>query len=176
MLVPDPPKFVYKDLGMTRIRDEIRLLEKGYVLVGWPGGGPNHREVTHLRTSSGKTRSKKGSVTTLPIAAIALVHEFGSPEDNLPARPVMAKTNRAYAKRLGPVMVKVVRDIYAGKLLPSTALKQLGVYWEGRIKAMFREGAFAPLRPATIAAKGSSKPLIDSGQLRQAVTSRVVGL
>jgi hypothetical protein len=176
MLIPETPKFVYKDLGMSRIRKEIELLGKGYVLVGWPGDGPTHREVTHTTSKSGRTRAKKGAHTSIPVAAIALVHEFGSPANNIPERPVMRKTNRAYSRALAFAMARVVRQIYAGKLLPSMALKQLGVFWEGRIKTTFREGFFAPLKPATIARKGSSKPLIDSGQLRQSVTSRVVGL
>lgn len=83
----------------------------------------------------------------------------------------MRQTNQRHSRELQSITAELLRRIYAGRILPSKALTQLGVFWEGKIKQTFRDGVFAPLRPATIARKGSSKPLIDSGQLRQSVTS-----
>lgn len=174
----DPRKlttFVYKDLGLARIKQELRALHRGHALVGWPGNGPKHREVTHFRQKNGNVGRRKAKVPgKVDIASLAIIHEFGSPKNNLPARPVMRQTNQRHSKALQGVTRRILVSIYEGRLLPTQALRQLGVFWEGKIKQTFRDGMFAPLRPATIAKKGSSKPLIDSGQLRQSVTSRVV--
>lgn len=152
-------EFVYKDLGLDRIRRDLAKLDHGRVVVGWPGNGPTH---------------DKGGMS---VASLAIVHEFGSPKNGIPSRPVMRQTNARFGKgplpRLGE---RLYKQILQGTTAPGTALKQLGVYWEGCIKRMFREGVFAPLKPATIRRKGSSKPLIDSGQLRASVTSKVEGL
>jgi hypothetical protein len=42
------------------------------------------------------------------------------------------------------------------------------------VQAYMVNGKFAPLKAKTIKRKGSSKPLIDTGQLRQSITYRVV--
>lgn len=166
---------VYRDLGLARITNDLRDLARGSVLVGWPGNGKKHREVTHVRAPSGKVTPRKAKTETpMDVARLALIHEFGSPKNNLPARPIMRQTNQKYGRSLPGIAARLTKDVIAGTRTPGQALARLGVYWEGRIKLMFREGIFRPLKPATIARKGSSKPLIDSGQLRQSVTSVVV--
>ena len=42
------------------------------------------------------------------------------------------------------------------------------------MKNTFTTGSFTPNKPATIKRKGSSRPLIDTGHLRQSITSKVV--
>ena len=167
----DTTTFVYRDLGKARIEHELRTLSHGAVFVGWPGQRTLHRPVNHIRGTIGGVRARPKPREPLDVARLAIIHEFGSPKNNLPARPVMRQTNQRHARELQPILAGMLRRIYAGRILPSKALAQLGVFWEGKIKQTFRDGVFAPLRPATIARKGSSKPLIDSGQLRQSVTS-----
>lgn len=58
------------------------------------------------------------------------------------------------------------------------ALKNLGILAEGVIQDAFKTGGFgtwAKLKPATIRRKKSDAILIDTAQLRQSITSRVVG-
>lgn len=147
------------------------------VMVGWPGDGPIHNEVEHMRSKTGKVM-KKANITKhsagMTVAQIMVIMENGSVAAGIPARPVMGQTNKKYRPILGELQAKFLKRIYDGTLTEEMALKQLGVFWEGRIKAMFREGNFVPLKAATIAAKGSSKPLIDTAQARNSVTSRVV--
>jgi hypothetical protein len=52
-------------------------------------------------------------------------------------------------------------------------LGRLGAYFVGDIKQRIARGILPPNSPATIARKGSSKPLIDTGQLRNSITSVV---
>lgn len=160
---------------MERIRTELRALQRGSVLVGWPGNSPRHREVIHTTGTNGKRRARKSKVESpMTVAALAVAHEYGIPARNLPSRPVMRQAAQMYSKSLEAFNRRLLLAIYSGAILPSRALAQLGVFWEGKLKQTFRTGTFTPLKRATILAKGSSKPLIDSGQLRGSVTSRVV--
>ena len=49
------------------------------------------------------------------------------------------------------------------------ALGQLGEMTKGDVQTEIRSGDFAPLKPATIKRKGSSRPLIDTGQMVQSI-------
>ena len=49
------------------------------------------------------------------------------------------------------------------------ALARTGQYIEGEIKRKIGSGPFTPNSPATIRKKKSSKPLIDTGHMRQSV-------
>ena len=51
----------------------------------------------------------------------------------------------------------------------SKALARTGQYIEGEIKRKIGSGPFTPNSPATIRKKKSSKPLIDTGHMRQSV-------
>ena len=172
--MPKDIEFKYTDMGMESISRNLEIFKRGTVLVGWPGNGPEHKVVEHNENKSGRVRVKVSKILSgISIAAIAMMHEFGIPSRNLPARPIMGQTNGKYGRVLPGAFRGMLLSVYKGEMSPETALKQLGVFWEGRIKVMFREGIFRPLKPATIAAKGSSMPLIDSGQLRNSVTSVV---
>jgi hypothetical protein len=50
------------------------------------------------------------------------------------------------------------------------ALGQMGNFLVGAVRKQIRNGHFVPLKPATIRRKGSSKPLIDTGQMMNGVT------
>lgn len=176
--MPADVSFKYKDLGMARIQRDLVALNRGRALVGWPGNGPKHKEVAHVTGKDGNTRAKKSKKDSpVDVATIAVIHEFGSPKNNIPSRPLMRQTAQVYGRTALPVVAKkLYRNVLAGTTSPAQAFRQLGVFWEGRLKRMFREGVFKPLKPATIARKGSSRPLIDSGQLRNSITSRTEGV
>ena len=45
---------------------------------------------------------------------------------------------------------------------------------EGAMKLKFTDGTLTPNAPSTIKKKGSSRPLIDTGQLRQSISNKVI--
>jgi phage gpG-like protein len=58
-------------------------------------------------------------------------------------------------------------------------LTRMGIACEKAIQEAFRSSGFGTWRenaPSTIQRKGSSAPLIDTGQLRRSITSKVVEL
>lgn len=48
-------------------------------------------------------------------------------------------------------------------------LKEIGIFQKDLIQEKITDGDFAPNAESTIRQKGSSKPLIDSGRMRQSV-------
>ena len=104
-----------------------------------------------------------------PVAMIAAVHEFGSPSQGIPERPflrVAVQRNRQKYVRLNRInLVKMLR----GQATVEQALGQLGEMAKGDVQTEIRSGDFAPLKPATIKRKGSSRPLIDTGQMVQSI-------
>lgn len=60
--------------------------------------------------------------------------------------------------------------IAEGRMTEEMALGRLGAVAVGKVKSEIAEGNFTPNAPSTVKAKGSSKPLVDSGQLRQSIS------
>jgi hypothetical protein len=61
-------------------------------------------------------------------------------------------------------------QVLRGRLTKDQAMEILGVKYVGLIQTRIANGIEPPNAPSTIARKGSSTPLIDTGQLRSAVT------
>jgi len=133
----------------------------------------------HRRFASDKRRvlvgvpKGKAEEDGTSIAMIAVVHEFGSPERGIPERSFL----RAGILGALPNLVRLneanIKKIANGGFTALTALNQLGVMAAGAVQRQIVEGDYAPNAPATIKAKGSSKPLLDSGQLRQSITYQI---
>jgi hypothetical protein len=111
-----------------------------------------------------------GNITLLEVAAI---QEFGAPAASIPQRSFVRSTvdnNRgAIYKTIGALAKQIAR----GKLTREAALERVGARVEGMIKRAIADGIEPANAPSTIARKGSSKPLINTGQLRSAVTYEV---
>lgn len=141
---------ILQDVHATALDDLKRSLIARVVNVGFPEG-PTETDGT-------------------PIALIAATHEFGSPTRGIPERSFLRSAlNENLAKYVRLNKVNLVR-VLRGQLTAEQALGQLGEMAKGHVQHRIRDGKFAPLKSATIAHKGSSKPLIDSGNMMQAVT------
>ena len=104
---------------------------------------------------------------------IAIYNELGT--EHIPARPFM----RDFANKNEHVLVKAMdrqaKNVFAGMPV-ATALAQLGEFAQKHQKSHIRQ-AFRwakPNAPSTIRQKGSSKPLIDTGALVNAVRYEVL--
>lgn len=156
--------YTLKDKGFNEIQRQFKGLEKIIALVGLPGDSPQAVGADGKPVSGGLT-----------VAGLGIIHEYGSPANGIPSRPFMRQTWTTYTHATKSAMKRLAYMVASGKLKAISAVAQLGLFYEGRIKTTIRNGSFAPNAPATIARKGSSKPLIDTGLLRASVTSRVVG-
>lgn len=108
---------------------------------------------------------------------IGVVHEMGSETNNIPSRSFLRLPIELKEKDIMKAMggKTVTAAIEAGQI--KTAYSLLGVIAEGYVKQAFASkgyGQWEALKQATIDAKGSSTPLIDSGQLRRSISSDVI--
>ena len=146
-----------KDLGLNRI---IRTLNKDLdgVVV----------KVGVQAKDKAVRRGKGGSIrnTDQPLAVIAAIHEFGL--GDMPQRSFLRS---AYDENL-PVIDKMIQRVANGAVFglgTNAALNQLGNVVQGMVQRKIVAGPFVPNSPATIKRKKSSKPLIDTGHLRQSI-------
>lgn len=145
--------------GLDRLREQDPNVEIG--LIGKKG-------------AEGHRKSDEG----LRVAELGAIHEFGI---GVPERSFLRSTFDAKKGPYGGVLTRTLRAELiqhvkmrtTWDLSKSVALRRMGLKVEGDIKARIAQGIPPPNHPITIARKGSSKTLIDSGQLRNSVTSAV---
>lgn len=108
-------------------------------------------------------------------ADIAVVHEYGT--ERIPQRSFIGSTidekGREYTKQLASGVRAEIASGRASALRNSVAFKRVGLRVVGDIQRRIADGIPPPNSPVTIERKGSSKPLIDSGQLRQSISFEV---
>jgi hypothetical protein len=107
-------------------------------------------------------------------ASLAYIHEHGSPAANIPPRPFLGPGVERSVGQIRAALVAGAQKFLGGdRGAINQSLNQAGLIAQGAVQQYMVSGNFAPLQAATIRRKGSSKPLIDTGQLRQAVTYQV---
>ena len=72
------------------------------------------------------------------------------------------------------IMRKNASKVFLGKMTANELFAKIGLKFEGMVKRKFRTGPFKPLKPSTIRRKGSSRPMIDTGRLRNSITHRII--
>lgn len=107
------------------------------------------------------------------IAVIAATHEFGSPERGIPPRPFLAPSIIDSKAEIAALNKTELAAVVSGKRTVDESLSRTGAVAAGKVQQYIRNGSFAPLKEATKKRKGSSKPLIDTGNLVQSITFEV---
>lgn len=106
-------------------------------------------------------------------ALIAMVHEFGSPSKGIPERSFLRSTVLEQADKYAKIIAETIPQAINGGMSEHDAYSRLGTVAMNDVKMKIASGEFAPLSQKTIDRKGSSKPLIDTGALRQSITFEV---
>lgn len=131
-----------------RYFQELKKLAEMEVLVGFQSSGSDY----------------EGGAS---VAEVAAFNEFGS--SDTPPRPFMRQSFENHEAEL-KAACELVNQILAKGGTVEEALSRLGVTAKALIQAEIVNGGFEPNAPSTIKKKGSDKPLIDSGTMRQSVT------
>ena len=105
------------------------------------------------------------------VALVAAVQDFGSPTNNIPPRPFFR--NMVRKQKTGwPVLIK--KTLLSTTYDVNRTLAIVGEVIKGQLQQSIHETNSPPLAPATIARKGSDKPLIDTGHMLNSVDYEVV--
>jgi hypothetical protein len=123
---------------------------------------------------------EKGSVARgdggMTLVEIAATHEFGSSDGRIPERSFIRSTfliRRVNALRT--FQEKLARAIVTKGLDPIKALNMLGAWGAAEVKNTITEIDIPPpLADSTVQRKGSSKPLVDTGLLKNSISYEVV--
>jgi hypothetical protein len=108
----------------------------------------------------------------------ALFNEFGT--KNIPERPALRNAVRSNRTVYRSMMKAEARTILLGAVkghdsakAKIRALKRLGIRAQGDIQSEITSLQTPPNAASTIRQKGSSNPLIDTGEMRKSVTYKV---
>ncbi len=104
---------------------------------------------------------------------IALFHEFGAPRAGIPERSFLRAYVDTHKTEIMDWQRKLVQAALTGKIKPEQILPQLGARVVAGIQERIASNIPPPLQPRTIARKGSSVALIDTGQLRAGISFKV---
>lgn len=130
-------------------------------------------------------------------AQLGYIHEYGSPINNLPARPFLGTGVEAAKDEIADRLESAAKNALDGKYAQmNQGFDKAGLVAQNSVKNVFNSGQFAPLADSTLRARASRggtrgkaaqrelasrsegnapsnaeiKPLVDSGQLRNSIT------
>ena len=155
-------KMANVQIQLARMVKEARKFSRGrWCTVGV------HANVRDVRTrkEEAKAHGGKASDSVPSNAEVAAWNHFGT--DKIPARPFLdvaiVKNKRAVSA--------AAEEVLAGGGSVSLAVDAMGAMAAGKVQQYIGDTFIPPPNsPKTIERKGSSHPLIDTGQLRQSIT------
>lgn len=109
-------------------------------------------------------------------AELAAIHEFGAPAAGIPARSFLRATFEQQADEYRAILARLAEALLKDTITLDRALDLLGTWGAGAVKATITQGRVVPrLQDSaagrrTIARKGSSQTLVDTGQLVNSIT------
>lgn len=141
---------IERDLGYAKILANMAELDRTYVDVG-----------IHHDAGVGEDG--------MPIAEYAAYNEFGTSDGHVPERSFIRATFDEQVEKLNQTRGRLIRGVQDGKLDAQQAAGLLGEIHQRDIVRKIDSGVPPPNAPGTIRIKGSSKPLINEGNMKQAV-------
>ena len=143
--------YLFNGLKLTnegkKFQAELRKLMQSEIHVGFQSGEDHYEDGADL-------------------AEIAAYNEYGT--SDTPARPFMKQSFENHEAELRAVCQQANNVIASGGTAEE-ACKKIGVVAVGLIQQEIVDGSFEPNAESTIRKKGSDKPLIDTGFMRQSV-------
>jgi hypothetical protein len=134
---------------LKQIQD--RVMAKRRVLVGIPSGAGAYEDGA-------------------PIAVIGAVQEFGSADGRVPERSFLRVPLHQNQDNIKKAFRSLTGQVTRGEITAFQMLDQIGARAAGYCQEAIETGIAPENAPSTIAAKGSSTPLINHGSLKGAIT------
>ena len=124
------------------------------------------KELDKLEVAVGYQAGSGSDENGVDICDIAAWNELGT--SRMPSRPFMRQSIDNHTGEINAFLQGMEGEL-AGGADAQTILNEVGVFQKDMIQQEITNGSFTPNAPATIARKGSSHPLIDTGRMRQSV-------
>lgn len=144
-----------KDLGWKALFERIEKAKNEKVKVG-------------VLADDAKGSEDHGGLTVAELAAIL---HYGTQDGHIPARPFLAMAFDQQREVLAKMGGELFGQVLDGKIDTDKALGLMGLKLATEAKKVITTtDSLAPNAPSTVAAKGSSRPLVDTGRLLGAIT------
>lgn len=138
------------------------------ILVGIPADATNEKDgetfyiadIAYLQNYGSYSEEEKRNYTT----------EEAKKSGKIPPRPFGSTLMDNYGTEIKKFYNKDVGDSLKGKRPMKQALNRIGFIAAGKMKQNLSAGKWEPNAESTIKKKGSSQPLIDTGEMRRAIT------
>lgn len=141
--------------GLKGFLERFRDIGKPKVYIGVPAS---------------KNGMHKGGIN---MATLLAIHVLGAPSRGIPQRDPLRPPLINNAQRYTDLMAQGIKNALADGTDPNVVYEKIGIVASNDVKDYFVSGNFKPLDQKTIDRKGSSKPLVDTGELRSSVTYEV---
>ena len=152
-------RVIDRDLGWAARIREIQKMDKSVTKVGFP------QDAEPVLAPGGEYSDMS------ELATIAAVHEFGAPNRGIPERSFLRSGIDENRTKLADIQTRQAQLVADGKRTVKDALGVIGEAAVAFVRRKITTGPFKELSKITIAnrKRPSTKPLIDSGSLRQSV-------
>lgn len=142
-----------KDNGFSALAKRLKAFGKGYTLT------------VGVHASEGEATDGK-----ITVAEVATINEYGL---GVPERSFIRDWYDTNEVRNRANLGKIAAVVLRGEFTVEVGLGRFGALCQGEIQARISGGIPPPNAPSTIARKGSSTPLINTGQLRSSILWKV---
>lgn len=116
-----------------------------------------------------ESRNGPHGTSGLSVADLATIHEFGLPEHGIPERSFLRAGIEENLTAIKTENADLARLAVNKKIGVGTAQKRIGQFAVDFVKDKLVNGPFVALNPRTVRAKGHDHPLIETGQLHDAI-------
>ncbi len=150
----------------------VRVVDRGARAVLRAVSRNKKREIVVGMVGSKSEQPKKGS-RSITVAQVAEWAEFGIGQ---PQRSWLRGWVDANKDEINERVDHEMGQVLRGRRTEEQALKRLGVWLQGQCQlnlANHPDNGLAPNAPSTVRQKGSSTPLINTGQLRSAISHKI---
>ena len=132
------------------------------------------REIGKPKVYIGVPASKNGMHEGgINMATLLAIHVLGAPSRGIPQRDPLRPPLIANAQRYSDLLALGLKNALSDGTDPKLVYEKIGIVATNDVYDYFVTGNFKALSEKTIKAKGSSKPLIDSEELRGSITYEV---
>lgn len=173
--------------GILGVLDRLRRLKSRQIYVGIPekkaarqGEPINNAQLLYILSHGVRKKSMREEMQPKIDAGMKYsaayqlyIMSHGSPLWHIPPRPVLESALEAHADAIGKLFQAVIKAACKGdEAAIQKAMNICGMAAQNYCRDWFTDprNGWPPNSPLTIKAKGSERPLIDTGTMRKAIT------
>lgn len=130
------------------------------------------RELAELEVRVGFQRDGKAEENGAELIDVAMWNEFGTEGryggEHIPSRPFMRDSVDKHIPAIEHALMSAGEGFLSGTPARQI-LRTIGLFQQDLMQTEIEQGDFIPNRPSTIQKKGSDKPLIDTGKMKNSI-------